>query len=62
MFTFLIGAVFGDLFAPPSRLAVVDEGSSQVTAALQASPGIETTVLDDAEQMRGMPRRTLQIT
>jgi ABC-2 type transport system permease protein len=52
VFTLLIGAVFGDLFAPPPRLAVVDEGSSQVTAALQASPGIETTVLDDAEQMR----------
>jgi len=52
VFTFLIGAVFGDLFAPPPRLAVVDEGSSQVTLALDASPGIETTVLDDAEQMR----------
>lgn len=47
VFTFLISAVFGDLFAPPARLAVVDEGSSQIVAALQQADGIEVTVLDD---------------
>ena len=52
VFTFLIGAVFGDLFAPPARLAVVDEGSSQVTSALSQTTGIEVTVLDDVETMR----------
>lgn len=52
VFTFLIGAVFGDLFAPPARLAVVDEGSSQVAVALREVPGIEVTEVDDVEQMR----------
>ena len=51
VFTFLISAVFGDLFAPPARLAVVDEGSSRITAALQEVDGIEVTVLDDADAM-----------
>ncbi|MGA7690521.1 MAG: ABC transporter permease [Jiangellales bacterium] len=51
VFTFLISAVFGDLFAPPARLAVVDESSSRITAALQAVDGIEVTVLDDADAM-----------
>jgi ABC-2 type transport system permease protein len=51
VFTFLISAVFGDLFAPPARLAVVDDGSSQIAAALQQAEGIEVTVLDDPEAM-----------
>jgi ABC-2 type transport system permease protein len=51
VFTFLIGAVFGDLFAPPARLAVVDEGPSRITAALQDVEGIEVTVLDDLDAM-----------
>jgi len=51
VFTFLITAVFGDLFAPPARLAVVDEGSSRITAALQQVDGIEVTVLDDSDAM-----------
>lgn len=52
MFTVLISAVFGDLFAPPPRLAVVDEGSSAVTSALVDSDGLEVTVLDDESTMR----------
>lgn len=52
VFTFLVSAVFGDLFAPQARLVVVDEGASAITAALQAEPGIDVTVLDDAEQMQ----------
>jgi ABC-2 type transport system permease protein len=51
VFTFLVSVVFGDLFAPPARLAVVDEGSSQITAALRDVDGIEVTVLDDPDVM-----------
>jgi ABC-2 type transport system permease protein len=51
VFTFLVSAVFGGLFAPPARLAVVDEGSSAITAALQDAEGIEVTVLDDPDAM-----------
>jgi ABC-2 type transport system permease protein len=52
VFTFLISAVFGDLFAPPARLAVVDEGSSAITEALEDDAGIDVTVLTDTEEMR----------
>jgi ABC-2 type transport system permease protein len=52
VFTFLISAVFGELFAPPARLAVADEGSSAITAALQAAEGIEVAVLDDEQALR----------
>lgn len=51
VFTLLITAVFGDLFAPPPRLAVVDEGASQVTDALLAAEGLDVTVLEDEAQM-----------
>lgn len=51
VFTFLISAVFGDLFAPPARLAVVDEGASSITTALQDVEGIEVTLLDDPAAM-----------
>lgn len=47
LMTFLFTAVFGSLFAPPPRLAVVDDGDSGVTQALLASPGIDVRVLDD---------------
>lgn len=52
VFTFLIGAVFGDLFAPPARLAVVEAAPSEITTALQDSPGILVTRLDDEDTMR----------
>lgn len=51
VFTLLISAVFGDLFAPSPRLAVVDEGSSEVTRALQRADGLDVTVLDDEADM-----------
>lgn len=51
VFTFLISAVFGGLFAPPARLAVVDEGSSAITTALRDVEGIEVSVLDDRGAM-----------
>ncbi len=48
LMTFLITAVFGSLFAPPPRLAVVDDDTSAVTAALLDRPGLDVDVLDDA--------------
>jgi len=47
LMTFLITSVFGSLFAPPPRLAVMDEDASAVTAALLAEEGLDVTVLDD---------------
>jgi ABC-2 type transport system permease protein len=52
LLTFLITAVFGALFAPPPRLAVVDEGSSAVTEALLGADGLEVRVLADADELR----------
>lgn len=52
LFTLLITAVFGDLFAPPPRLAVVDEGSSAVTEALVEADGLDVTVLDSEAALR----------
>lgn len=52
LLTFLITAVFGTLFAPPPRLAVVDHGSSAVTDALVASEGLRVTVLADDDDLR----------
>lgn len=51
VFTLLITAVFGDLFAPPPRLAVVDEGRSQITTALLAAEGLEVELVDDEQAM-----------
>lgn len=50
--TFLVTAVFGSLFAPPPRLAVVDEGDSAVTVALLAAEGIDVTLLADDGALR----------
>lgn len=51
--TFLVSAVFGDLFDPAPRLAVVDEGSSTVTAQLLALDGVQVDVLEDEQELRG---------
>ncbi len=45
--TFLVSAVFGDLFEPPSRLAVVDQGSSTVTSKLLELDSVVVDVLED---------------
>ncbi len=42
---------FGSLFEPKPRLAIVDEGRSQLTQQFVALEGIEVTVLDDAAAM-----------
>jgi ABC-2 type transport system permease protein len=52
LMTFLFTAVFGSLFAPPPRLAVVDDGDSAVTQALLEAPGIDMRVLDDEATLR----------
>ncbi len=49
--TFLVSAVFGDLFDPAPRLAVVDEGSSTVTTQLLGLEGLAVDVLDDEESL-----------
>lgn len=43
---------FGSLFAPQPRLAIVDDGSSAVTAAVRDTPGIELTMLDTAAELK----------
>lgn len=52
LMTFLISAVFGDLLDPDARLAIVDEGSSQLTAEARLVDGIEVDVLDDISRLR----------
>lgn len=49
--TFLVSAVFGDLFDPPARLAVVDQGSSTVTSQLLGLEGVEVERLADEEAL-----------
>ncbi|WP_165372744.1 ABC transporter permease [Pengzhenrongella frigida] len=43
---------FGSLFEPEPRLAIVDDGGSALTAAVQDRGGIELTVLDGAAELR----------
>lgn len=47
LFTFLIQGVFGDLFAPSPKLAVVDLGDSEIAAAAEQLEGVEVSLLDD---------------
>ncbi len=50
--TVVLQAAFGALFAPPPRLALVEEASSEITASLMRHEGIELVLLEDAEQLR----------
>ncbi len=55
LITVLIQLVFGSLFEPKPRLAILDGGDSEIRAALLAMEGIETTLLTDrAELERGV--------
>ncbi len=54
--TFILQIAFGSLFAPQPRLAIVDEGSSEITASLKKMDGITLTVLDSAETLRDRVR------
>ena len=50
--TVLFQFAFGSLFEPKPRLGIVDAGSSEITAAMEAAEGIELTLLDDAAELK----------
>jgi ABC-2 type transport system permease protein len=50
--TIVFQLAFGSLFAPKPRLALFDEGRSELTEALSGAEGIELTILADAEALR----------
>lgn len=50
--TLILQVAFGALFNPNPRLAIVDEGSSQITASVREMEGIDLTELDDAEELK----------
>jgi ABC-2 type transport system permease protein len=50
--TLLVQVVFGSLFEPRPRLAVVDAGESEIRSALLATEGLEVTVLDSAAELK----------
>ncbi len=51
-FTLIFQVAFGSLFEPAPRLGIVDDGSSEITAAIKDMEGIELTLLDDADELR----------
>ena len=50
--TLLIRVVFGSLFDPTPRLGLVDQGQSEITAAVAALEGIETSRLATEQELR----------
>ncbi|MCL3859616.1 ABC transporter permease [Actinotalea sp. K2] len=50
--TAIFQLAFGSLFDPEPRMAVVDDGASQITSSLRELEGVELTVLDSAEALR----------
>lgn len=52
LITFLVSSVFGSLFDVSPKLAIVDLGDSQITAAAIQLDGVETTLVADAETLR----------
>lgn len=57
LITIVIQGAFGDLFDPQPRLGIVDEGSSEITAAVEELDGIELTVLQDPDTLRQQVER-----
>lgn len=49
--TIILQGVFGGLFEPEPRLAIVDHGGSEVPLAAGQLDGIEVTILDDDEAL-----------
>lgn len=49
--TLVLQFAFGSLFSPTPRLGIVDEGSSAITAEIEAMEGIELTMLEDADEL-----------
>lgn len=52
LMTLLVQVVFGSLFEPMPRLAVVDAGDSEIRAALLDMEGLELTVLDSEAALK----------
>ncbi|MCJ7779540.1 MAG: ABC transporter permease, partial [Acidimicrobiia bacterium] len=52
LITFLVSSVFGSLFDVSPKLAIVDLGDSQFTAAAMQLDGVDTTLVADAETLR----------
>ncbi|MFH1329782.1 MAG: ABC transporter permease [Actinomycetota bacterium] len=52
LITLVLQVAFGDLFDPRSRLGIVDEGASAVTAAARQVPGIEGVLVDSAQGLK----------
>jgi ABC-2 type transport system permease protein len=52
--TLILQVAFGSLFNPKPRLGIVDEGDSEITAQIEQMEGIELTLLDDAEELKGL--------
>jgi ABC-2 type transport system permease protein len=50
--TLLLQSAFGALFAPPPRLALVDEGASEISAFLAHYEAIEVVRLPEADELR----------
>ena len=50
--TLILQVAFGSLFDPEPRLGIVDDGASEVTAAVTAMEGIDVALLDDEAELR----------
>jgi ABC-2 type transport system permease protein len=53
LITLMLQVTFGNLFDPNPRLGIVDQGASAVTTAVQDLDGIELTLLDDVDELKG---------
>jgi ABC-2 type transport system permease protein len=53
LITLMLQVTFGNLFDPNPRLGIVDQGTSAVTTAVQDLDGIELTLLDDVDDLKG---------
>ena len=52
LMTFVFTVVFGSLFEPPPRLAVVDQGDSVITDSLVEAQGLRVAVVADEAELR----------
>ncbi len=50
--TLVLQVAFGSLFNPEPRLGIVDDGNSEITAAVEQMQGIRLTILDDAATLK----------
>jgi len=53
LITLMLQVTFGNLFDPNPRLGIVDQGASVVTTAVQDLDGIELTLLEDVDDLKG---------